>query len=159
MSKTPVDRSPYPMRRSLGALVHDVARLRRKRLDEALRPIGLTRAQRWMLIQLSQFGDDGISQVELAQAMQVGAVSLGEKLRLLETAGFVARVRSGTDRRQNVVRLTDAGYRALHQSTDVTQRFNRQLLAGLGDEELAAAEHVLTVLHAALSAKDRIASE
>ncbi len=45
-------RKPYPLRISLGFLVHDVARLRRTRLDAELRPLGITRAQRWMLIQL-----------------------------------------------------------------------------------------------------------
>lgn len=154
MSKAPVDRSPYPMRYSLSALVHDVARLRRKLLDGTLRPTGLTRAQRWMLIQLSQFGEGGVSQAELAETMRVGPVSLGEKLALLEALGYVERKRNAVDRRQNIVRLTDGGYRALHQSTELTATFNAQALAGLRGEDLAMAERVLATIHANLTGMD-----
>ncbi|WP_313809291.1 MarR family transcriptional regulator [Sphingobium sp.] len=147
------------MRRTLSALVHDIARLRRKLLDAALRPVGITRAQRWMLIMLSQYGEQGVSQVELAQAMQVGAVSLGEKLGLLETQGYVVRVRSASDRRRNKVRLSDAGYRALHDSTALTQAFNRQAMMGLTDQELAMVERALAVIHANLTRMNMAASE
>lgn len=154
MSKPPIDRSPYPMRHSLSALVHDVARLRRKLLDGALRPIGLTRAQRWMLIQLSQFGEGGVSQAELAETMRVGPVSLGEKLALLEALGYVERRRNAVDRRQNIVQLTNTGYQALHHSTELTGAFNAQALAGLKGEELLMAERVLATIHANLMGMD-----
>ncbi|WP_327753859.1 MarR family transcriptional regulator (plasmid) [Sphingobium sp. SJ10-10] len=159
MFALPADRSPYPMRPSLSALIHDVARLRRKLLDEALRPTGLTRAQRWMLIQLSQFGEEGVSQTELARAMQAGVVSLGEKLSLLEAQGYVIRVRSATDRRQNKVRLTDEGYNALHHSTALTQAFNRQAMRGATDHELAVAQAVLAEIRANLLAMDQDATK
>lgn len=148
------DRSPYPMRLSLSALIHDVARLRRKLLDGALRPTGLTRAQRWMLIQLSQFGEAGISQAELAATMNVGQVSLGEKLGLLEGLGYIVRERSATDRRQNIVKLTNAGYQALHHSTELTQGFNAVAQAGLSEAEVTAAERVMATIHANLMAMD-----
>lgn len=148
------DRSPYPMQHGLSALVHDVARLRRKLLDGALRPVGLTRAQRWMLIQLSQYAEARISQAELAQKMAVGPVSLGEKLQLLEGLGYVARTRSRTDRRQNILQLTDNGFEALHHSTELTQSFNARALAGLKGDELAAAERVLAAIHANLMELD-----
>lgn len=154
MSEMIIDRSPYPMRRGLSAFVHDVARLRRKLLDGILRPIGLTRAQRWMLIQLSQFGEAGISQTELAETMGVGPVSLGEKLNLLETLGYVVRTRSAIDRRQNILQLTDYGFRALHHSTELTQAFNVRALAGIADSDLATAERVLAAIHANLTEMD-----
>jgi len=139
-------RKPYPLRISLGFLVHDVARLRRTRLDAELRPLGITRAQRWMLIQLSQFGDAGVTQAQLAQAMHVGPVSLGEKLLLLEQLGYVSRVRGDVDRRQKRVRLTDEGYAALQQSTKRTNRFNRAVLKDVSPEDVAVAEHVLKAM-------------
>lgn len=159
MSASPVDRSPYPMRLSLSALIHDVARLRRKLLDEALRPVSLPRSQRWMLIQLSQFGGEGISQKELAKAMQVGPVSLGEKLSLLEAQGYVVRIRSQLDRRENKVRLTDAGYQALRRSTALTQAFNSRTAANVTDQELVVAEAVLAQIRANLVAMDQRASK
>lgn len=145
-------RKPYPLRITLSFLVHDVARIRRTLLDSVLRPLGLTRAQRWMLIQLSQFGEQGISQAELAESMHVGPVSLGEKLLLLEALGYVVRTRGTSDRRQKVVQLTDAGYNALGQSTRLTQGFNEQVLAGIAPQDVQTAERVLDAMRANLMA-------
>lgn len=145
-------RRPYPLRITLGFLVHDVARIRRTLLDYVLRPLGLTRAQRWMLIQLSQFGEQGISQVELAESMHVGPVSLGEKLLLLEALGYVVRTRGASDRRQKLVQLTDAGYGAMGQSTRLTQGFNAQVLAGIAPQDVQTAERVLDAMRANLMA-------
>ncbi|MFT4054152.1 MAG: winged helix DNA-binding protein [Novosphingobium sp.] len=145
--------APYPLRHSLGALIHDVARLRRKHLDHALRPLGLTRSQRWMLIQLSQFAH-GANQTELAESMNVGLVSLGEKLALLEGLGYVRRTRSDADRRQKRVQLTDAGYDALHRSTQISEGFNAEVLAGLDAGAVAAAEQVLAHMYRRLTERD-----
>jgi MarR family transcriptional regulator for hemolysin len=144
----PSSRTPYPLRISLSFLIHDVARIRRTLLDGVLRPLALTRAQRWMLIQLSQFGERGVSQAELAETMHVGPVSLGEKLLLLEASGYVARTRGEQDRRQKLVRLTGAGYDALDQSTQVAQAFNDRILADIAPDDLAAAERVLGAMRA-----------
>jgi DNA-binding MarR family transcriptional regulator len=137
---------PYPLRISLGFLVHDVARMRRTRMDAALRPLGLTRSQRWMLIQLSQFGEGGVAQIRLADAMHVGPVSLGEKLLLLEQMGYVTRVRDDSDRRQKTVRLTPEGYAALEQSTRFAQDFNQAVAEGISPDEIAVAERVLAAM-------------
>jgi MarR family transcriptional regulator, transcriptional regulator for hemolysin len=148
-------RTPYILRHSLGALVHDVARLRRKHLDHALRPLGLTRAQRWLLIQLSQF-EEGVSQTVLAESMKTGLVSLGEKLALLEALGYIERARSPVDRRQKLVRLTDAGYDALKRSTRISEAFNAEVLGGVDPDRVAAAEEVLAAMRARLTAMDEV---
>ena len=149
-------RRPYPMRISLGFLLHDVARIRRKLLDGVLRPLELTRAQRWLLIQLSQFGDAGISQAELADKMDMGPVSLGEKVLLLEKLGHVVRDRSPIDRRQKILRLTPAGDEALQRSTELTKAFNSDVLAGISPEDLEAAERVLAAMRANLLKMDEV---
>lgn len=139
-------RQPYPLRVSLGFLVHDVARMRRTHMDAALRPLGLTRAQRWMLIHLSQYGAEGVTQAGLAEAMHVGPVSLGEKLLLLDQLGYISRTRGEVDRRQKMVRLTAEGYQALEQSTLCAQDFNRSVMQGIAAEDIAQAERVLAAM-------------
>ena len=42
----------HPFR--IGFLIHDVSRLRRTVVDKALRPIGVTRSQWWVLANLSR---------------------------------------------------------------------------------------------------------
>lgn len=99
-----------------------------------------------MLIQLSQF-TDGVSQADLAASMNVGAVSLGEKLGLMIALGYVARERSPMDRRQNIVRLTDEGYSALERSTQITRDFNADVLRGLPPVTVEQVEAALKVVH------------
>lgn len=152
-------RRPYPLKISLSFLIHDIARIRRKLLDNVLRPLGLTRAQRWMLIQLSQVGDEGIIQAGLAETMHVGPVSLGEKLLLLEGLGYIRRDRAPDDRRQKLVRLTDAGFDALHKSTDITGAFNNQALAGISAGDIEIAERVLGAIRANLMRMEKGVAE
>ena len=59
----------------LGFLVHDVSRLRRRVVDRALKPLGVTRSQWWVLAFLSR--SDGMSQVALADELDLGKVALG----------------------------------------------------------------------------------
>ena len=61
----------------LGFLIHDVSRLRRTVVDKALRPLGVTRSQWWLLANLSRHEGGGIVQTELSKVMDVGKVTLG----------------------------------------------------------------------------------
>ena len=61
----------------LGSLIHDVSRLRRTVVDKALRPLGVTRSQWWVLSSLSRSHGEGMMQTELSKAMDVGKVTLG----------------------------------------------------------------------------------
>lgn len=106
-----------------------------------------------MLIQLSQF-TGGVSQTDLAASMNVGAVSLGEKLSLMIALGYVARERSPIDRRQNIVRLTDEGYSALERSTQITRDFNADVLRGLPPATVEQVEAALKVVHRNLMMMD-----
>ena len=70
----------------LGFLVHDVSRLRRRVVDRALKPLGVTRSQWWVLAFLSR--SDGMSQVALADELDLGKVALGQLIDRLEKTGF-----------------------------------------------------------------------
>ena len=70
---------------TLGFLLHDVARLLRKRLEQRARSagIGLTRAQWQVLAHLAR--SEGLNQTSLAHVLDVEPITLGEarsKLRL-----------------------------------------------------------------------------
>src|ERR1700710_2264509 len=91
----------------LGFLVHDVSRVRRRVVDRALKPLGLTRSQWWVLAFLSR--RDGMSQVALADELDVGKVALGALVDRLEASALVSRHRDNVDRRVKRVHLTKAG--------------------------------------------------
>src|ERR1700735_5912990 len=88
----------------LGFLVHDVSRLRRRVVERALKPLGVTRSQWWVLAFLSR--SDGMSQVALADELDIGKVALGQLIDRLEKTGFVVRRPDEADRRGKGVHLT-----------------------------------------------------
>ena len=90
----------------LGFLVHDVSRLRRRVVDRALKPLGVTRSQWWVLAFLSR--SDGMSQVALADELDLGKVALGQLIDRLEKTGFVSRRADEEDRRVKRVYLDQA---------------------------------------------------
>ena len=55
---------PYDPERSFGFLLHDVARLLRKKFDQRARALGLSRSQWQVLVHLSRH--EGINQSGLA---------------------------------------------------------------------------------------------
>ena len=69
----------------LGFLMHDVSRLRRRVFDGVMRPSGLTRSQWWILAHVSR--RDGMSQSDLAAALDLGKAALGGLVDRLESAG------------------------------------------------------------------------
>ena len=88
----------------LGFLVHDVSRLRRNLIDRFLKPLNVTRSQWWVLAFLSR--RDGMSQVSLAEELDLGKVALGGLIDRLEANSIVERRPDPIDRRVKRVFLT-----------------------------------------------------
>ena len=68
---------------TLGFLLHDVARLLRRRFEQNARGSGLTRSQWQVLAYLAQ--NEGINQTGLADLLEIEAVTLGRIVDKLET--------------------------------------------------------------------------
>src|SRR5258708_25911695 len=81
----------------LGFLIHDVSRMRRNVVDRVLKPLDVTRSQWWVLAFLSR--DDGMSQVALADELDLGKVAIGGLVDRLEAVGLVERRPDKVDRR------------------------------------------------------------
>ena len=91
-------------------LLTTAARLVQRRFDEALAPLGLTRAA---VIALKAMSHSPMNQEQLAAVVRVQSQTLGRVLSRLETGGLVTRTRDPQDRRQFQVEMTDAGKAAL----------------------------------------------
>ena len=90
--------------RNFGLILHDVARLLRTDFDRRVRELGLTRSQWWVLTHL--FREDGLTQTQLADVMEIEKPSLGRLLDRLEAKGWVRREADPTDRRVKRIHLT-----------------------------------------------------
>ena len=93
------------LQRNIGFLLHDVARLMRKAFDQHMEPLGVTRSQWWVLVHL--YREDGITQRELANILDLGKVALSGLLDRLESKGWVERRSDPNDKRAKRVFLTE----------------------------------------------------
>ena len=82
---------------SFGVLVHEVSRVRRKAIDQVMKPLGITGGQWWILTYISLH--DGKSQGELADELNMGKVALGGLIDRLEKTGLIQRKIDAVDRR------------------------------------------------------------
>jgi MarR family transcriptional regulator for hemolysin len=127
---------------SIGALIHDVARLRRHAFDEQAKPMGLTRSQFSVLAHLGRHPEGLMNQSEIAAALEVGKVTLGGLVDRLEAGGLVRRELSGEDRRVKRIRLTAKGRRALETAQRMRPMLDEFIMRDLPEStrtELAGA--------------------
>ncbi|WP_024802469.1 MarR family winged helix-turn-helix transcriptional regulator [Nocardia sp. BMG51109] len=87
------------------------------RVDEALRPSGLT-FSRYELLMLLSFSKRGSLPMALASArLQVHPTSVTNTVDRLEAAHLVRRVPHPSDRRATLIEITDAGRKLVDQAT------------------------------------------
>ena len=116
-----------------GFLIHDVSRLRRVVVDRALKPLGITRSQWWVLAFLSR--RDGMTQTALAADLDLTKVAIGGLLDRMEAAGFVERRADQSDGRARRVYLTRAGAKmvnAIRESVETVELGDPRSHSGRG---------------------------
>jgi MarR family transcriptional regulator, transcriptional regulator for hemolysin len=128
----------------LGFLIHDVSRLRRSAFDRCLKPLNVTRSQWWVLAYLSR--EDGMTQSQLAEELDLGKVAIGGLIDRLEKAGLVRREADASDRRVNRVFLEPKSKQLIAKMRKVSHRMNEQILDGLQDPELESAASTLDAM-------------
>src|SRR5476649_713541 len=96
----PMPRNPDRM---LGFVIHEVARLLRRRFEHYTRgaELGLTRAQCAVLAHLAR--QEGINQAALAQSLDIEPITLVRLLDRLEESGLIERKPDPGDRRAYVL--------------------------------------------------------
>jgi DNA-binding MarR family transcriptional regulator len=124
-----------------GFLIHDLSRLRRILIDRALKPLGITRSQWWVLAFLSR--RDGMTQTALADDLDLTKVAIGGLVDRMETGGFVERRSDKRDARARRVFLTSEGkalVATIRENVDVVET---EILATVTESELNEAARVL----------------
>ncbi len=127
---------------TVGFLLHDVARLMRKRFEQRAGRLGFTRSQWQVLVHLAQ--NEGIHQAGLADILEVEPISLMRILDKLEARGLVERRQHPKDRRVWLLHLTPAAHPSLALLRELGERTRAEALAGLSD---AQQEHLMTALN------------
>jgi len=131
-----------------GFLIHDVSRLRRIVVDRALKPLGITRSQWWVLAFLSR--RDGMTQTALADDLDLTKVAIGGLMSRLESGGFIERRSDSGDARARRVYLTRAGQRLINQIRERVDALEAEILVNVSDEELENSANTLVRLKSTL---------
>src|ERR1700744_3833939 len=132
----------------LGFLVPDLSRLGRRVVDRALKPLGVTRSQWWVLAFLSR--SDGMSQVALADELDLGKVALGQLIDRLEKTGFVSRRADEEDRRIKRVFLTRRGQALIARIRESVTVTEKEILEKIDQADLRATGRALRAMKAKL---------
>lgn len=127
-----------------GFLIHDVSRLRRVVVDRALKPLGITRSQWWVLAFLSR--RDGMTQTALAGDLDLTKVAIGGLLDRMESAGFVERRADASDGRARRVYLTRAGTKLVSTIRKNVEEIELQILEKVPEEALQQASATLLTI-------------
>jgi DNA-binding MarR family transcriptional regulator len=128
----------------LGFAIHDVSRLRRSAFDQCLKPLNVTRSQWWVLAYLSR--QEGMTQSELAEQLDLGKVAVGGLIDRLEKAQFLRREADPGDRRINRIFLEPKSKQLVTRMRKVSHRLNEKILAGLGDKQLETTASTLDAM-------------
>jgi MarR family transcriptional regulator for hemolysin len=138
MSYDPKD-PRFEKEKSIGFLVHEVARLFRRRFEDEARVHGVTLPQWRTLIEI--FKQEGISQVALAGHIDTDPMTMSGILDRLEKRGLIERYTDPNDSRAKLARLTTEGGELVKTARNVGLELYENALAGLSPadrEEMTA---------------------
>jgi DNA-binding MarR family transcriptional regulator len=143
--------------RQLALLLHDVARLLRKRFDRYARAsAGITRAQFAVLAILAR--NEGLTQVALAEQLEITPITLARLIDRLEAEGWVERRHDPDDRRAHRLFLRRDGREVLERVRPLAQRFLESIFADLPPQARLQLIDTLSVVRASLSDRDAAAA-
>ena len=151
MAIATAETEPSVARRS-ASLLYSVKRLElavRAHLDELLKPAGITALQYTALTVLEQH--DGLPAAQLARRSFVTAQSIADLVRALEQRGLIARERNPENRRELLIRLTEAGRALLAAYADDVLALERRMVSTLTERQVAQLRSALAEAWHALS--------
>lgn len=137
---------------SWALLVHDTARLIRRRFDVSIRDLGLTQAKWRVLAILSR--QPGQTQSEIAERLDIEKAPLGLALAWLEQSGWIRRERDPHDRRARRVYLGDKAGPTVELMAERFRTVESHYLRGFDDAEQAELLDSLLALREMLRASD-----
>ena len=128
---------------TFGPLLHGTARAWRQKLDERLKPMGLSQAKWRTLLHLS-LAPEALTQAEIAARLGVEEPTVVALLHRLEREGWVTRQSSPHDRRCNMVRLGRRAQRIIAPIKTAADELRYELLADIPASELRTCIKVFT---------------
>ncbi|MBA2586779.1 MAG: MarR family transcriptional regulator [Chthoniobacterales bacterium] len=127
----------------VGTLLFGAARAWRTRLDQRLRPLGLSQGKWRTLVHLSR-GGEKLTQKELAHRMGIEGPTLAGLLDRLQNDGWVERRAAVGDRRYKTVHLQRRSKSVLSKIFNTAHDLRHELLEDISARDLAICMRVLS---------------
>jgi len=138
-------------------LLHDVTRLMRKHFDRRATRLQLTRAQ-WRALKVIR-RQEGLSQTELADYLDMEAIPVGRVVDRLEKTGFVERRADPADRRRWRLHLTAKAHAIVDEMEVIGAGLREEALRDVKPDDFEALLRVLAQIKDNLVALDGAPTE
>ena len=125
-----------------GPLLHGVAHAWRLKLDQRLKPMGLSQAKWRTLLHLS-IAEAPLTQAEVASRLGIEEPTLASLLHRLEKSGWIVRRDAEHDRRCKTVHLGKRARGVISEISATAADLRRELLEDIPSEELRTCMRVL----------------
>lgn len=138
--------------KTLGFVLHDVARLLRWNFDRRAHTLGLSRAQWSVLAQLRR--KDGMQQKILADLLDIQPITLVRLIDRLEKAGLVERRDDPEDRRAKLVFIAKKAVPVIDKLKQLGRATREEALDGISPKEQEQLMRTLLHIRGNLSEKN-----
>lgn len=118
---------------SAGYLVNNLARLFWAGLRHRIEPLGIVPGQFAALLEL--WTNDGQTQKELVEKLDIEQATLANTLARMERDGLITRKEHPTDGRARIIRLTEKAWAIREDAYAAANATNEQALSSLSSEE------------------------
>ena len=127
----------------IGLVLVETARAWRTKLDQRLRPLGLSQGKWTTLVHLA-WGGDKLTQRDLASRIGIEEATLAGVLDRLQADGWIERKTSAHDRRCKTVHLRPRSKKVLSTIFETAQALRQELIADIPQKDLETCMEVLT---------------
>ncbi len=133
-----------------GLAIGDCARIWRNRVNERLKPLGLSQAA-WLALWHLSFFPGGIGQTDLAERLGIEGPTLVRLLDRLAADSLIRREIAPHDKRCKQVVLTDDAKPVLAQVRAIIADLRGEIMAGIPDTQLLDGLRLLALIRTRLA--------
>ncbi|HTD29144.1 MAG TPA: MarR family transcriptional regulator [Xanthomonadaceae bacterium] len=141
----------------LAFLIGDVTRLYRREFDRRAAHLGLTRVQWRALRRIERM--EGLTQIALAEDLELAPIAVGRVLDRLEKARFIERRPDPADRRCWRIHLAPGSAIVMAGVDRIANELREEVFAGIALSDLEAAERVMSTLKVRFVSQARSSSK
>jgi len=116
----------------LGFLLHDAARLMRRRFEARASGFGLSAAQWRLLVRVAK--EEGVAQARLAELLEIEPISVSRLIDRMQEGGWIERRADATDRRVRTIYPTAKSRDAYAHVKSLAGEVYEEALAGLSPQ-------------------------